>query len=60
MNYGIGSKADYYKNRRCGIELTGACDDDFQGFSKEKNKKDDSDSKMVKKGFIRKIFQKSK
>lgn len=39
MNYGIGSKADYYKIRRCGIELTGACDDDFQGFSKEKNKK---------------------
>lgn len=34
MNYGIGSKADYYKIRRCGIELTGACDDDFQGFSK--------------------------
>lgn len=59
MNYGIGSKADYYKNRRCGIELTGACDD-FQGFCKEKNKKDDSDSKKVKKSFIRKIFQKSK
>lgn len=38
MNYGIGSKADYYKNRRCGIELTGACDD-FQGFCKEKIKK---------------------